>query len=85
MSVLDVLSFGETIYKEGRLSKRQRGRKESTSQGFFSKSPASLKFQERYFVLTNRRLVYRDKKVCARAPSLPQPHASLSNSKARSL
>ena len=72
MSTVNFLAFGETVCKEGRLSKRQRGRKESTSRGFFSKSPASLKFQERYFLLTNRRLIYRDKKVrmCARPPPL---------------
>lgn len=63
MSTGSGLSFGETVCMEGRLSKRQRGRKESTSRGFFSKSSASLKFQERHFMLTNQRLIYRDKKV----------------------
>ena len=63
MSAVNLLAFGEAVCKEGRLSKRQRGRKESTSRGLFSKSPASLKFQERYFLLTNRRLIYKDKKV----------------------
>ena len=71
MSTGSSLSFGETVCLEGRLSKRQRGRRESTSRGFFSKSPASLKFQERHFMLTNRRLIYRDKKVCSRLRSLP--------------
>ena len=53
-------SPGEVIYNEGFLSKRQRGRRESRGKIFAKKN---LKFQERYFILTNSHLIYKSSKA----------------------